>query len=298
MSHLWLTILICAILWPGLVWAISYLLLVREFRAWNLLPVRIHETGKYNFLETTFYFNHFLRELPIDTLFGLAILWSYFSAGLSLRVDSGVRVAAAACLMIFLVVVSVGSLRKAGWRDTAADLLQFRERDEIRRWGSHWHMHFLSTLALLVVFILPGILYSRGPLLLRELTLLLGVFAGISLVLGTDRKALQHKRWLLHGARELFTYVVLAAPAAFAPFLLLALAARPAPGAPGYAAIGVLVLISGYFLLSYRRGDLGREAQSDRGFVYLICSHFFEHFLDCIYILLLILLGVALFGGA
>ncbi len=75
---LWIVMLII----PGIVWALSYLLLVREFGRWNLSGLPVHESGKYTLLQTVLYYSHFMRELPIDTLYAFAILWTYSAAGI------------------------------------------------------------------------------------------------------------------------------------------------------------------------------------------------------------------------
>ena len=273
---------------PPLVLIASYLMLVREFNHWNLFAVKVHESGKYTLYQTIFYYNHFLRELPIDTLFVFASLWAYGAVGLAIPGSIG-QPLAVVLLGIFLVCVFIGSLITVGLRTTLADLLQFRARDEIREWGSHWQMHFLSTLAILLLLILPGTLSPGAAAHYPHLLSLLAGFIGLSLIFKTGVRAVRDTRWILHGAREILTYAVMLALPAFA-----ALPARFGSGDlrwTGWSLVAVMVLlaIAAYSLQTYRRTDLDRQASSDRGIVFLLSSHFFEHTLDYIYILLLML---------
>ena len=279
---------------PVLVWALSYMYLVAEFRTWDLRDVKVHETGRYTLTETIFYYNHFLRELPIDALLALAVLWSYSAAGLRLpaRLGPDQQAWSAAALAVFLVVVVTGSIRRVGLRATLMDLFQFRERDELISWGSHWQMHFLSTAALMLLLVWPGTLIQTSTPHQSGLLLLLGLFLGLSLAFGTTWKALTHRRWLLHGAREIFTYFLLVAVPMLSPILFDGRLWDHRPGAIGIAVLGVFLLINAYILTVYRQSDLGAEAQSQRGLLFLTSSHFFEHVLDFVFVfLLLALLG-------
>jgi len=95
---------------PALVWTISYVLLAREFGRWNLLKVKIHESGHYTLAETLFYYSHFLRELPIDTLLACAVLWTYSVAGPRVLGMVGAAPALPLILGSFLLIVFGGSL--------------------------------------------------------------------------------------------------------------------------------------------------------------------------------------------
>ena len=55
-----------AILVAGYVW------LARDYGTPWLLPVVVHEGGRYTFAETILYCRHFLRELPVVTLYAAA----------------------------------------------------------------------------------------------------------------------------------------------------------------------------------------------------------------------------------
>ena len=275
---------------PALVWLISYLVLAAEFKTWRLGPLKVHETGKYTLRETVFYYNHFLRELPIDTLLAGAIAWSYAAGGASMDSVAPARFQwfYLPAMAVFLAWVFAGSIRSVGWQATAKDLLQYRERDELVSWGSHWQMHFLSTLALLLLFVWPGMLYELSSWALLRLAALFSCFVLISLVFRTGLKALTHPRWVLHGAREIFTYVLIVGAPLLAPLV-------PATAFSAYlvrplsvAALAGFVLIGLHSVRVFRSTRLDDQAQSDRGVLYLLSSHFFEHVLDYAYIVLLL----------
>jgi hypothetical protein len=149
-------------------------------------------------------------------------------------------------------------------------------------------MHFLSTAAILLLLIAPGALLPGAAPLHPHLVALAAVFAGFSLVFKTPLRALTHTRWILHGAREFFTYLVMVAIPAFAPLLSPATLEAMRPDGLSVLSILAMVAIVFHILVVYRRSDLDEEASSRRGSVYLVTSHFFEHVLDYVYILLLV----------
>lgn len=274
---------------PVLVWVVSYLLLVREFRTWNLLPLMIHESGAHTLSQTVFYYDHFLRELPIDTLLASAILWSYSA----LAIPSGYALLDASVwrlgLGLFLMAVLWGSLRAVGLRSTLDDLLQARETDARKGWGSHWQMHFLSTAVLLVLLMLPGILLGDAASQQAWTVALFSVFFALSVLFRCGFGAITNPRWVLHGAREVFTYFVIVALPAFLPLLDRRLSGPLHFNIASLSAILVLTAAALYFASVFLDHRLNDVASSKRGIVYLLSSHFFEHFLDFVYILLFIL---------
>jgi hypothetical protein len=274
---------------PAIVWLVSYLLLAREFRTWNLLAVRIHESGKYTLAETVLYYDHFLRELPIDTLLACAILWSYSVAGFLVRENVSDARIPRLFLGIFLIIVFYGSVASIGLRSTLADLIQARETDTRLGWGTHWQMHFLSTAILLILLMLPGMTMANTFALEVQALVLIAAFLGLSIVFRCGYSAILHPRWILHGAREVFTYFLIIALPAFLPLLETHMFGKSRLTAVSLVALGLLACSALYFLYVFQTHNLDEEASSKRGIVYLLSSHFFEHALDFIYILLFIL---------
>jgi hypothetical protein len=148
---------------PLSILAIAYAwLAVNHGEPW-LWDVTVHESGRYTLRETVFYFRHFLREIPVDlgmALFLIAGFMNSHEANQSLPNGKITRwawllLAAAAGLMVaaFIVAASqhseqgqLGQLGRQGWTSAALDLLQFRTRDDLVEYGSHWRFHWLSSL--------------------------------------------------------------------------------------------------------------------------------------------------------
>jgi hypothetical protein len=259
-------------------------------KKWNLFRVTIHESGRYTLLGTIFYFNHFMRELFIDTFFVFAAYRIYRihqpestyegGAGLALVAFSG-----------FLIVVILGSLKAVGLKNTLLDLFQYRQLDHIVRFGSHWQMHFLSTLVILLLLILPATLYIAQPL--TEAVVIILLFFVVSFVFRTGKSAISDPRWLMHGGREIITFFFLAVSPTYAMAVESPdLEVSPATLLLGLAIAGILF----YIFSVYRQIEIKELAQSGHGMAYLLTSHFFEHVLDYVYMLLLMVLLIRLTG--
>ncbi len=204
------------------------------------------------------------------------------------RIFSG-QMATYLVLGLFVVLAVGGSIHSVGLRLTSLDLIQIRETDSRAGWGTHWQMHFLSTAVLLLLLMFPGTLFDQNRILNIQALELAGVFVGLSAICKCRLLVVTHSRWVLHGAREVFTYFLIVALPAFSPLLLPRVLERMHPSL-GSAAVVVLLLGAAYYFLHvFRRSDLNAEASSQRGLLYLLSSHFFEHVLDTVYIALLIL---------
>jgi hypothetical protein len=286
------------LLFPLLVWGASYLFLVREFKTWNLLNVKIHESGRYTFLGTVFYFNHFLRELPIDTLYALSIYFSYSSLQIVDDISLWLPLSVVFIILAsFLLVTILGSIRSVGIKYTIWDLCQLREQDAMIHWGSHWQMHFLSTIAVILLLIMPGLFSLQTGVNNKYLITLFGSTLLLSIIFGTGWKAFTHPRWMLHGAREVFTYFFINLIPALAPIYLLRSVIAFEMGFAALLCFLLFGVINLYFIYVYLKSDLDQEAQSKRGIIYLLSSHFFEHILDTIYILILVILLLKINAG-
>jgi hypothetical protein len=244
------------------------------------------------------YFNHFLREIAIDTLFALCIFWTYQTippGGLFQDLGDHFALLLAAWLG-FLVWVFLGSIRKVGLKGTLLDLFQFRELDTVIQFGSHWQMHFLSTLALMILLALPGTF--KKPAFSGWIGVAFLLFIALSLVFRTGRKALTDRRWLMHGGREILTYTFVVAIPALGPIAAPLGSRLLNPTALTFGAGALLLGILAYYGWVYLRTDVGALSQGDFEVPYLIASHFFEHALDVVYIYLLVatLLGASSAG--
>ncbi|HET6847194.1 MAG TPA: hypothetical protein VFH29_10200 [Anaerolineales bacterium] len=276
---------------PVVIWLASYVLLSREVGRWNLSGMKIHENGKYTLIQTVFYYSHVLRELPHDTLMALAILWSYASIGIRLPTVFPDRHIAWLALGLFVLWIVVGSLVAVGWRFSARDFLQYNETDVRFGWGTHWQMHFLSTAALILLLLLPGLLLHQAAVQYVPAVALILIFLGLSWIFRTGADSFTRTRWVLHGARELLTYGSLVALPAFLPLLAPAYLSRFRLTLAGGLALLLLMAAVAHDLRVYQRSNLDEEASSPRGPAYLISSHFFEHVLDFVYIALVVLIA-------
>lgn len=282
---------------PGAVWALSYLHLAVHHRKLNLWSSPVHESGRLTLLETVFYFNHFLRELPVVTLYALSIHWSYevIRPGFAEPPPLARGALIQGAFWGFLALAVAGSCWRVGLRATLLDLFQLRDRDESCAWGAHWQMHFLSTVALIILLLLPGTCFDpaeAGPPFL-----VLGLFAALSLLFGTGRRAVTDVRWLLHGGREIITFGLLVAAPAYLTVAGELLGPRAAVRAATIAAAAALVLLAVYYLRVLRRHRIRDHAERDLGTLYLLSSHFFEHVLDVVFMTLLLLLLLGRPGG-
>ncbi|NIM96451.1 MAG: hypothetical protein GTO18_22350 [Anaerolineales bacterium] len=273
---------------PLAVWICSYLYLSRYYKKWNLMNVKVHETGNYTLLQTIFYFNHFLREIVIDTLYVLCIFWVctvvLLDNSLMARGDHFSIFLFA--FVGFMLIVVVGSINKVGLRATLYDFLQFRELDTVVSFGSHWQMHFLSTLTMLLLIIIPATFFE-----IQSWTLILFVFMMfglLSVVFRTGVRAVSDPRWVLHGGREIVTYILIAALPFLAPLATQVDIGQIQSTFLTVFLGSVLFVIFGYFLLVFAKSDIRGLAQGDFNSAYLIASHFFEHVLDYVYMFLLL----------
>lgn len=283
---------------PLAVWALSYAYLAFFHKEWNLLNVRVHESGRKTLLEAIFYFNHFLRELFIDTFFVLCIFWSYRAVGhdifyADLAKHSNLILGT---FVSFVLLVFVGSIRKVGLKNTLLDLFQVREVDEVVEYGSHWQMHFLSTLTLMLIFVLPATFFKGQSF--SGILIIFILFLALSLLFRTGIRAVTDRRWLLHGGREIATLLSLTAVPAFVPLVPLLWRKPSQQTLLTTIVIALIVGIMTYYLWILLRTDVRQasRAREDFSVPYLFFSHFFEHMLDFCYMLLLMLVLIALVG--
>jgi hypothetical protein len=186
-------------------------------------------------------------------------------------------------LSAFLGFIFLGSVRTVGLKNSLLDLFQFRELDTVVEFGSHWQMHFLSTITVMLLIILPATFYGiedSGQILMIFLS-----FLAISLLFKTGGKAIRDRRWLMHGGREVLTYFPLVVMPSYALNL------RSLSLSWNTESIAIMFLLGAillYYFLVYLRTDVKGLAQGDFGIAYLIASHFFEHVLDYAYVFLLL----------
>jgi len=303
---------------PLLILVSSYAWLAIAHRRVALLDVVVHESGRYTLLDTVFYFGHFLREVPIDVgtaLFLLAGFTAY--SGFSVRApahDGRPRLLALACLAGALALMGIG-FAAAAWRDGAAsavhDLLQFRTRDDLSQYGSHWRFHLLSSLWIGIaapLMVLPlGLGSGRRAVSHARVERIVigaawGYFCLLTIVFGLSKQVLWDPRYIGHQAREILTHgpvtCLLAIWTLDAVSRWLSVPPREhvprslhRASAAEWLRMLLFLLIPGYLAMAAPWGDLMGAGRSETGLAAMVAAHFFEHTLDYLFVVLLVLGG-------
>jgi hypothetical protein len=290
---------------PALVLAASYLWMAMDHHAAGLWNVVVHENGLLTLQGTVFYVSHFLRELPVDLSVVLFVL-----AGFE-RVQPGGRfadlpggmLAPGLALVVAVVVMGLAfalTVRQGGMNWAFSNLLQFRTRDDVTAYGTHWRYHFLSTIwfaiaAPLAARIAVGRLDVSGPPGVSPLTWLAwGYFVAVTAVFGVSRDIFTSVLYAGHQAREIATHAAVTVPLTLGVLWLTLARGRADPAAPVWAPnreawvrIVALLAIPAWLGVVLASGDPMSEGQSDNGLAAMVAGHFFEHVLDYVLVMLL-----------
>ncbi|MCL6567049.1 MAG: hypothetical protein K6U09_11590 [Acidobacteriia bacterium] len=192
----------------------------------------VHEDGQRTLLNTVFYFEHALRELPLDAMLAWAVAAAAAYFYPQIRLDTSARSAwlrlSAVVSALLLAGIVAGTWVTAGANAVAQNLAQMPTRPGAAlAWGAHWRYHILERLALLLAsFALLGLLANgRQRSSRKALALYLGSLAGFVLLtfsFGLTREPFADSRYLGHQARELFTHGLVTFPLAVGACLTLA----------------------------------------------------------------------------
>jgi hypothetical protein len=298
---------------PALVLAASYAWLAVDHGTLALWDVTVHESGRYTLGETVLYFSHFLREVPTAIAYALFLLGISAGAGLPRSGAGAARSRPAVATLAFLgaaalVAVAFGATVRADGADSALrDLLQYRTRDELLEYGSHWRFHLLSTIwfgaatALAVPvarwwFGTPVLRFSRAWTVAAW-----GYVLTLTLVFGVSADIFMDGRYVGHQAREIMTHGPVTLLLGLG--LLLAMAARQAaPEPPGFLErrsvqacfAAAFLLVPLYLAVVALTGDAMAHGQTDLGLGAMVGAHYFEHTLDYLLVLLMLIGGLAL----
>lgn len=304
---------------PLLLLAASYVWLSVDHGTVRLWGVVVHESGRYTLGDTVLYFGHFLREVPLVVGYALFFLGSSGAVQSGNRKPVGSRRSASTLLprgMGWTALALAGALvtaallrtaRLQGWESAFLDLAQYRTRDDLVGFGTHWRYHWLSTLWFgAVVGLAPALLNRllRAPALRlhgRWLAVAWGYFLLLTLVFGLSGEVFRDMRYVGHQAREILTHgpvtlllglgILLAAGEAgedrSGPAIVL-----PAWMTAGFA--GLALLIPVYLGGRGLGGDVMEHGQSEGGLAAMVAAHYFEHCLDYLLALLLLVAGLVL----
>lgn len=260
--------------------------------AWPWFHV-VHEDGRRTLFGTVFYFEHALRELPLDLL----LAWAAAGAAVyffpqSNRTPAAQRKSLRCFIAVAVLIVAgivAGTWLTAGTTAILHNLAQLHTRPGAAlQWGAHWRYHLLERLALLLaVFTLVGAAAAatsaspRGKP--RHFLASLAVFLLLTIMFRLTAAPFTDPVYLGHQARELLTHGLVTLPLTTAVCLVLASSSTDANLdethtflrallLPGSAAI----LIGSYVLvraIASSAADMGQTSEFHR----LVLAHFFEH---------------------
>jgi hypothetical protein len=223
---------------------------------WNVV---VHEDGHHTLLGTIFYFDHALGELPLDLLLSAAVAGAMLCALPSPTLRPFGKLVMV-CLILDAVIV-------VGAKSRELYLFQFHTRDDAPMvYGSHWHYHFLSQAALMLLpLIFVPIKYNR------VLVAAWVVFAALTIVFGISSASFIDPRYLGHQARELFTHTLVTIP------LAIAIIASPTSSFTfNPKSFLIFVLLSAYLAAGVLLTGARHHTQSS-DWTAVVCTHFFEH---------------------
>jgi hypothetical protein len=232
----------------------------------------VHESGNRTLLQTIFYFEHALGELPLEWLLAAAV------AGAVLRfrkprAQAFLPLLLAAATVDALIVI--GSWWNVGFEKSLEFLLQYHTRDQSPLdSGSHWRYHLLSQAALMLAP--AAITGPRNPRILRSAWI---VFALASLLFGLSMASFADPQYLGRQARETFTHALVTVPLAVAACLFLSSPAAEAGARISWLAAGACLLLGLYQAIGVVLTGSRQHAQTQE-FVRVVWGHFFEHFLS------------------
>ncbi len=246
-----------------------------NFWPWQTI---VHEDGKRTLLETVFYFEHALGELPVEVILSIAVagaaLW--FAKPRFPR-NSSVFIALLLAAITVDATLVIGAWRTVGPETTEQFLLQNHTRDGAPpEFGSHWRYHLLSEASLML---LPAaMLRFWAPVGHRRWASAAGVaaFLAACLIFGVNRLPFSDPRYLGHQARETFTHALVTIPLAL--WLCLSLSE---PSVKTFRWSWPVEATGCGLLMLYQVGGVvltgSREHAQTHDVVRIVCSHFFEH---------------------
>lgn len=314
---------------PAVVLAACYAWLAADRGTLWLWDVVVHESGRYTLAQTVLYFGHFLRELPTDLAYALFLLAA--AGGIAERSErvapdtgarygrqrdratrsavtpeeamhnerpptAGSRGRVLALLglggaALVVVIAATAAASTAGWRSALLDLAQFRTRDEVSAYGSHWRYHWLSTLWFGAAVGAVGSIAARltRDSLLRASAawerVAWGYFVVLTIVFGVSTDVFTDPRYVGHQAREILTHgpvtalLGLGALAVARRWLGLRDDRRGQPSQP-WLRLVVAIAIPAYLSVSALGGDVLAAGQTEHGLAAMVAAHWFEHGLD------------------
>lgn len=275
-------------------------------QAGSALPLHhvCHEGGQRTLLTTIFYFQHAVRELPMDLVLAVAVagaIKAFLPApppgersqrGTPQRAGSLQPAFAGMAAMAVCATMLLGSAAVVGGSVTAKNLSQMYTRPGAELdWGAHWRYHLLSRFALiLMAFVLAGLYRAwrnrrfvpLGDTSLYRIALFL--FLTLTLVFRPTLEPFLDTLFLGHQARELATHFLITLPLALGAGLWvierrgqpLVYPAGPSSFKPLRGLLVVAVLIGAWLAVGVLVTGAAGEGQTS-SLTALLAGHVFEH---------------------
>ena len=249
----------------------------------------IHEDGVRSLVQTVFFFDHALGELPLDLLLAAFIAASVASRNsMNTEPQRALRRSRQLAYLtaLLVLVIAGGSFTTVGWSDSLYSFLQeMTRRDLSPAWGSHWHYHLLSRLALgawavsLVAFLSPQ--KSVQARLTQRERFILWLFCAATVLSLPDWNFLLNGRYLGHQARELATHAITTVPLAlFVAFKAIGATLEAKPNQARCRAAWpylLIVLVIGIYLISGTFIFGGLDEKQTTHVTPLLFGHVLEH---------------------
>ena len=298
---------------PLFTFTLAYLRMALVYKKLILLNVLVHENGKYTLLETVLYYDHFLRELFISGFLAFFIVgfFLYYGSAKPRKTSRKIGKYIIVCffaLALFLLIVFLGSIYKVGFAETSLSLFQYRTRDDLIEFGSHWRFHFLSRIGLFTssaaIIISYRIIYNKTQWKNSKYALLILIVTSISyiiitLLFGITDQPFSDPRYLAHQGREFITHNLCTSPILIT--LLCFLEEKITEENSNHLNIKasrnlylhflfwsiLSILIPSFLWIRLRDTDISTVAQQNWPVWDLLAFHFFEHLLDYIFVAIL-----------
>ena len=261
-----------------------------------------HEGGERTLVTTVLYFEHAVRELPLDLVLAVAVAGA-IRAFLPVptgpgaggraarpRASVGTLLVGAAAAAVLLAML-LGSISAVGGPVTMQNLAQMYTRPGADlKWGAHWRYHLLSRFALiLMAFVLAGahraLVQGRfvplGDTRLFRRALL--AFLILTLAFRPTLEPFRDTLFLGHQARELMTHFLITLPLALGAGLWVVERRRTpreyAPGSslgPVRGLFAVACLAGAWLAVGVLLTGAASEGQTS-SLTPLLAGHVFEH---------------------
>jgi hypothetical protein len=303
------------VLVPVLAYILSYFYLAIYHGKFNILTTVIHEGGTYTFIETLLYATHFIGHIPVHTVLAIYFVGIY----LSFESTTEIRVEWSNVGWLFtgiIVLIFLGLWISFSWfgtEDTISFLLQKKQSVTRYEEGGSWNLHLPSTVMqyLLIPVYIYGVkwlfktpikLNSKGInlIVISILLCILMIFLVNSSPINSVINIWKDPRYLAHSVRELATFPITYYPIALYFMMKKSKTTqsgyKPAIKAINVSLLIIFILFTSLFIyqavipLSVGIGDLAQKPdfakEGELSIFYLLTSHYFEHFLESTYFIL------------